>query len=126
MIERMYLGSGLGTKLVCGGEQFSGSGCSTVSEGGSLNCNSNVGGGHEDEKRREAEGLAFADSPKTSAKMREVEGRTSRVKVREVHDNCSEARTEAHATEMSGFPHMQRLHACNEIHRQIGRGCWAV
>ena len=76
--------------------------------------------------RREAKGLAFADSPKISVKMREVEGRTLRVKVREVHDNCSEARTEAHATEMSGFPRMQRLHACNKLHRQIGRGRWAV
>ena len=56
MIERMYLGSGLGTKLVCGGEQFSGSGCSTVSEGGSLNCNSNVGGRHKDENEEGSRG----------------------------------------------------------------------
>ena len=51
-----FSGSGLGTKLVRGGEQFSGSGCSTVSKGGSLNCNSDVEGGHEDENEEGSQG----------------------------------------------------------------------
>ena len=56
MIERVYSGSSLGMKLVRGGELFSGLGCSTVSEGISLNCNSNVGGRHKDENEEGSRG----------------------------------------------------------------------
>ena len=56
VIECVYSGSGSGMKLVRGGELFLGSGCSTVSEGGSLNCNSDVGGGHKDENEEGSQG----------------------------------------------------------------------
>ena len=48
VIGRMYLGSGSKTMSVRGGEAFSGSSCSSVSEGANLYWNFEVGGGHED------------------------------------------------------------------------------
>lgn len=59
----------------------------------------------------------------TRTKTMEAEGLTSRVKVRGIYDKRSEARTATLATKTSGIPCMQRLHAWNEIHLQIGRGC---
>ena len=76
--------------------------------------------------REEAERMMFADTPKTTAKRREADGLTSRVRVREFHDKSSEARTEAHTTEMSRVPCTQRLRVRSEIRLRIGRGCWVA
>ena len=73
--------------------------------------------------REEAEHMTFADTPKTRAKRKETEGLTSRVRVREFHDKFYEARTEVHATEMSGIPCTQRLRVRSKIRLRIGRGC---